>query len=99
SQDMEFAEAVAVIGMSCRFAPDLDSLDKFWAFLADGRSSVAEMPAKRWDPYASSSPQATAVMRQTTRLGSFLEDIEGFDADFFGISPREADFLDPQQRV
>jgi acyl transferase domain-containing protein/acyl carrier protein len=99
SQDAELADAVAVIGMSCRFAPDLDSLAKLWTFLAGGHTTVSEMPAKRWDPYASSSPQATAILRETTRKGSFLDDIEGFDAEFFGISPREADFLDPQQRV
>ena len=99
AQDGEFAEPVAIIGMSCRFAPNLDSLDKLWAFLAGGQSTVSEMPDKRWDPYAASSPQATAILRQTTRLGAYLDDIEGFDADFFGISPREADFIDPQQRI
>ncbi|MEU1753391.1 type I polyketide synthase [Micromonospora matsumotoense] len=99
SQDGEFSEAVAIVGMSCRFAPDLDSLEKFWAFLIGGRHAVSAMPDKRWEPYASTSPQATAILRKTTRLGSFLDDIEGFDADFFGISPREADFLDPQQRI
>ncbi|AGL16701.1 type I polyketide synthase [Actinoplanes sp. N902-109] len=99
SQDGEFPEAVAIIGMSCRFAPDLDSLEKFWAFLAGGRTAVSDMPDKRWEPYAASSPRATAILRTTTRKGAFLDDIEGFDADFFGISPREADFLDPQQRV
>ena len=99
SQDVEFSDAVAIIGMSCRFAPDLDSLEKLWAFLAAGQSSVGDMPEKRWEPYAASSPLATTILRQTTRKGSFLDDIEGFDADFFGISPREADFLDPQQRI
>ncbi|MEU4380442.1 6-methylsalicylic acid synthase [Micromonospora echinofusca] len=98
-QDREISDAVAIVGMSCRFAPDLDSPEKFWEFLAGGHSAVSEMPDKRWEPYASTSPQATAIMRRTTRLGSFLKDIEGFDADFFGISPREADFLDPQQRI
>ncbi|WP_345538404.1 type I polyketide synthase [Phytohabitans rumicis] len=85
--------------MSCRFAPDLGSPDQLWAALRSGRTAISEMPDKRWEPYATSSPQATAIMRNTTRLGSFLDDIEGFDADFFGISPREADFLDPQQRI
>ncbi|WP_433259955.1 type I polyketide synthase [Actinosynnema sp. CS-041913] len=99
SQDIEIADAVAVIGMSCRFSPDLDSPDRLWSFLVNGGSSVRDMPDRRWEPYAASSPQATAIMRNTTRLGSFLDDIEGFDADFFGISPREADFLDPQQRI
>ncbi|WP_447009210.1 type I polyketide synthase [Saccharothrix hoggarensis] len=91
-------EAIAIIGMSCRLAPDLNSPERFWEFLAEGRSTVGEMPEKRWRPYATSSPQATAIMRATTLRGAFLDDIEGFDADFFGISPREADFLDPQQR-
>src|SRR4051794_12032952 len=87
------AEPVAIIGMSCRFAPDLDSPDKLWEFIRQGRTSVGEMPDKRWDPYAASSPQATAILRNTTRVGSFLDDIEGFDADFFGITPREAGYL------
>ncbi|WP_344419192.1 acyltransferase domain-containing protein [Amycolatopsis minnesotensis] len=98
SLDMDPGNAVAIIGMSCRFAPDLDSLDRFWSFLVNGRFTVRDMPSKRWDPYESSSPQATAILRSTVRRGSFLDDIEGFDAEFFGISPREADYLDPQQR-
>ncbi|MFI5929093.1 type I polyketide synthase [Micromonospora sp. NPDC051543] len=99
SLDTELDDAVAVIGMSCRFAPDLDSPEKFWKFLINGQSHVSQMPEKRWEPYAASSPQATSILRHTTRTGSFLTDIEGFDADFFGISPREAAFLDPQQRM
>ena len=91
-------EPIAIIGMSCRFAPDLDSLDRFWRFLAEGRSTVGDMPEKRWKGYASSSPPATAALRRTTLRGAYLDDIEGFDADFFGISPREAEYLDPQQR-
>ncbi|MBE1576291.1 polyketide synthase [Amycolatopsis roodepoortensis] len=96
---MQFSDAVAVVGMSCRFAPDLDSPGKLWEFLIDGRDSVREMPERRWSSYAAASPQATNILRKTTRKGAFLDDIEGFDADFFGISPREADFLDPQQRI
>jgi acyl transferase domain-containing protein/NAD(P)-dependent dehydrogenase (short-subunit alcohol dehydrogenase family)/acyl carrier protein len=90
--------AIAIIGMSCRYAPDLDSPEKFWEFLSAGRSTVRDMPEKRWRPYADSDARSTALIRDTTLRGSFLDDIEGFDADFFGISPREADFLDPQQR-
>lgn len=98
SENTASDEPIAIIGMSCRFAPDLDSPEKFWEFLAAGKSTVSDMPEKRWQAYASSSPQATAIIRETTLRGSFLDDIEGFDADFFGISPREAEFLDPQQR-
>ena len=93
-------DAIAVIGMSCRFAPDLDSPEKLWESLNGGEvGAVRDMPAKRWEPYAASSPLATSILRRTTRLGMFLDDIEGFDAEFFGITPREAAYLDPQQRI
>ena len=38
-------------------------------------------------------------MAGTTRWGSFLRDIDAFDAEFFEISPSEADKMDPQQRL
>ncbi|MFC4146121.1 beta-ketoacyl synthase N-terminal-like domain-containing protein [Micromonospora mangrovi] len=99
SQDGQDPRSIAVVAMSCRYAPDLDTPERFWEFLVEGRSDVSEMPEKRWQPYQASSPQATSILNRTTRRGSFLRDIEGFDADFFGISPREAEFLDPQQRI
>jgi acyl transferase domain-containing protein/NAD(P)-dependent dehydrogenase (short-subunit alcohol dehydrogenase family)/acyl carrier protein len=92
-------EPVAIVGMGCRFAPDLDSPEKYWQFLKDERDAVREIPPKRWEPYSSSSPEVGAVLRRTTRWGCFLDDIEGFDAGFFGISPREAASVDPQQRI
>ncbi len=91
-------EALAVIGMSCRFAPDLDTPGQLWEFLRAGRSAVGEMPARRWDPYEI-DPQTRAILRRTTRKGSFMRDIEGFDAEFFQITPREAEYIDPQQRI
>ncbi|MDG6103023.1 type I polyketide synthase [Dactylosporangium aurantiacum] len=91
-------EPLAVIGMSCRFAPDLDTPGQLWEFLRAGRSAVGEMPARRWDPYEA-DPKTRAILRQTTRKGSFMRDIEGFDAEFFQITPREAEYIDPQQRI
>ncbi|GAB6899196.1 type I polyketide synthase [Kineosporia succinea] len=91
-------EAIAVTGMSCRFAPDLNSPERLWEFISQGRHSVRDMPEKRWKGYAATSPQATSILRNVPLRGAYLDDIEGFDAEFFGISPREADYLDPQQR-
>ncbi|MEV4513673.1 beta-ketoacyl synthase N-terminal-like domain-containing protein [Dactylosporangium sp. NPDC049525] len=91
-------EPLAVIGMSCRFAPDLDTPGQLWEHLRAGRSAVGEMPARRWDPYEA-DPKTRAILRQTTRKGSFMNDIEGFDAEFFQITPREAEYIDPQQRI
>ncbi|MFD7168127.1 type I polyketide synthase [Streptomyces violascens] len=91
-------EPLAVIGMSCRFAPDLDTPGQLWEFLRAGRSAVGEMPDRRWDPYEKDS-RTRDILRRTTRKGSFMRDIEGFDAEFFQITPREAEYIDPQQRI
>ncbi|MFI5867301.1 beta-ketoacyl synthase N-terminal-like domain-containing protein [Streptomyces sp. NPDC051546] len=92
-------EAIAIIGMSCRFAPDLDTPEAFWEFLAAGRQAVVEPPSERWEAAYSGDPRTAALMRSSSRPGAFLGDVAGFDAAFFGISPREAVCLDPQQRI
>ena len=58
-----------------------------------------EVPAERWEPYLHRDPRNAAVLRETTRWGTFLDDLPGFDAEFFGVSPREAELMDPQQRL
>ena len=70
-----------------------------WQFLCEGRSSITEVPADRWVPFDDGSPEVAAALAGTTRWGSFLSDIDAFDAEFFEISPREAAKMDPQQRL
>ncbi|RPF40442.1 acyl transferase domain-containing protein [Streptomyces sp. Ag109_G2-6] len=76
-------EAVAVVGMACRF-PQAPGIDAFWRLLADGESAIVARPADR----AGASPR-----------GGFVEGVDLFDHEFFGISPREAAAMDPQQRL
>ena len=90
---------IAIIGIACRFPPDIDTPEQFWELLAAGRDSVREVPQGRWDPYLDGDPETAATVRGATRFGAFRHDIAGFDAAFFGISPREAVSLDPQQRI
>ncbi|WP_117210213.1 type I polyketide synthase [Allorhizocola rhizosphaerae] len=92
-------EPIAIVGMACRFAGDIDSLNSFWQLLCEGRDTIGELPPGRWDWYASRSPADAAAMRGVTRRGAFLSDVKGFDADFFDITPREAALMDPQQRI
>jgi len=92
-------DPIALIGMACRFPPDIDTPEQFWHWLAAGRDSVREVPSGRWDPYLDGDPATAATVRAATRFGAFRDDIAGFDAAFFGISPREAISLDPQQRI
>ncbi|HEV7650683.1 MAG TPA: type I polyketide synthase, partial [Actinophytocola sp.] len=80
-------DAVAVIGIACRFpaAPDPAA---FWRLLCDGLDAVGEVPPDRWTAGTGAD-----------RWGAFLDGVDRFDAAFFGISPREARAMDPQQRL
>ncbi|MDH2426507.1 beta-ketoacyl synthase N-terminal-like domain-containing protein [Sphaerisporangium sp. TRM90804] len=92
-------EPVAVIGVGCRLPGDVRSPDEFWDLLRAGRNTTRPLPAERWRQYENRSPEHAAALRDAVRHGSFLSDIEGFDAEFFGLSPREAELMDPQQRI
>lgn len=92
-------EPIAVIGIGCRVAGNITTPAAFWNFLLEGRSNVTEVPEERWEPYLRRDPRNAAVLREVTRLGTFLDDLPGFDAEFFGVSPREAEVMDPQQRL
>ncbi|MUG94285.1 SDR family NAD(P)-dependent oxidoreductase [Scytonema sp. UIC 10036] len=91
------SEAIAVIGIGCRF-PGANSYNEFWENLEKGIDSITEIPKKRWDVdnfYSLNGEPNTS----TSRWGGFIEDIDKFDAKFFQISDREAQRMDPQQRI
>ncbi|MEO8180781.1 MAG: type I polyketide synthase [Deltaproteobacteria bacterium] len=92
-------EPIAIVGIGCRFPGGISSPTEFWKLLRAGIDASGELPGDRWsaDAYFDSNPEAPG--KTYTRRGSFLEHIDGFDADFFGISPREARGMDPQQRL
>ena len=92
-------EPIAVIGLGCRFPGDIHGPESLWQFLSEGRSAVGEVPPDRWAWFDDGSPEVAAALAGTTRWGSFLSDVDAFDAEFFEISPREAAKMDPQQRL
>ena len=92
-------EPIAVIGLGCRLPGGIDGPDSLWQFLCEGRSAVCEVPPDRWAAFDDGSPEVAAALSRTTRWGSFLTDIDAFDAEYFEISPREAARIDPQQRL
>ncbi|OOK79431.1 beta-ketoacyl synthase, C-terminal domain protein [Mycobacterium kansasii] len=93
------SEPIAVIGMGCRFPGGISEPEALWRFLWKGHCAIGEVPAERWRPFDDGSPEVSATLARTTRWGSFLGDIDGFDAEFFEISPSEAAKMDPQQRL
>ena len=92
-------EPIAVTGLGCRFPGGIHGPDTLWQFLSERRSAIGQVPLDRWNPFDDGSPEVAAALARTTRWGSFLDEIDAFDAEFFGISPSEAAEIDPQQRL
>ena len=92
-------QAIAIVGMGCRFPGGADSPAAFWDLLTRGADAIVEVPRDRWNVDRFYDPDPAKPGKMYVRAGGFLrERIDQFDALFFGMSPREAAFLDPQQR-
>lgn len=92
-------EALAIVGMACRFPGGSVNLETYWDLLVHGGDGMVEVPPERWDIDAYYDPNPDAAGKIYTRHGGFLDRIDHFDPLFFGISPREAEAMDPQQRL
>nr|QEO74260.1 Beta-ketoacyl synthase [uncultured bacterium] len=84
-------EPIAVVGMGCRFPAGVNDPEALWQFFLDGRDAIEDLPASR--------DLLQPVAGDARPRGSFLQDIDRFDAPFFEISAREANSMDPQQRL
>ncbi|VFN06458.1 MAG: Phosphopantetheine attachment site, partial [Candidatus Kentron sp. G] len=80
-------DAIAIIGMGCRF-PKAKNPDEFWELLKNGVDAITQVPPSRWKP-----------VDLTVPWGGFVDEVDQFDPAFFGISAREAETMDPQQRL
>ncbi|MFH0729431.1 MAG: SDR family NAD(P)-dependent oxidoreductase [Pseudomonadota bacterium] len=93
------ANAVAIVGMACKFPGECDNAADYWKLIVDGTDAITEIPGDRWeiDRYYDADPQKPGKI--ISRHGGFLRNVDRFDAPFFNISPREAAAMDPQQRL
>ncbi|MFI8831515.1 SDR family NAD(P)-dependent oxidoreductase [Streptomyces afghaniensis] len=86
-------EDIAVVGMACRYPGGMNTPERLWALVDEGRDVITDFPDNReWHTEDLYDPSFV-------RQGGFLHDADLFDADFFGIRPAEAISMDPQQRV
>ncbi|KAH6857080.1 hypothetical protein B0I37DRAFT_301053 [Chaetomium sp. MPI-CAGE-AT-0009] len=91
---------IAIIGMSCRFAGDVDNPEKLWNLLAEGRSAWSEIPKDRFNLDGFHHPNFEKLNGTNVVGGHFLkEDVGLFDAHFFSLSAETAAALDPQFRL
>ena len=93
-----YREAIALVGMACRF-PGAASPEAFWEILRDGRDLMTAIPPERWNLADYYDPTPGTPGKMIVRHGAFIDQVDQFDAHFFSISPREAVNLDPQQRL
>lgn len=98
---VDASEAIAIVGMGCRFPGGANSPDQFWELIDGGGMAMSDVPPTRWDPEVYYDPDPEAPGKSYVKRGGFLvpDRLDQFDAPFFRIPPREARALDPQQRL
>ncbi|MDT3429208.1 acyl transferase domain-containing protein, partial [Paenibacillus forsythiae] len=97
-QEHEDDGGIAIIGIHGLF-PESDDLDHFWENILDKKNMIKEIPSDHWD-YRPWFDENQGVSDKTyCKWGSFLSNVDRFDAEFFNISRREAEWIDPQIRL
>ncbi|WLQ16682.1 SDR family NAD(P)-dependent oxidoreductase [Hahella aquimaris] len=95
SQDIP-ADAIAIVGMACRF-PGADDIEGFWRNLLDGAVSTTRFTREQL--LQAGVPAALIDHPDYVPVKGVVKDYDKFDAAFFGYTPREAEMMDPQHRL
>ncbi|SYX83885.1 Putative mixed polyketide synthase/non-ribosomal peptide synthetase (fragment) [Paenibacillus alvei] len=93
-----FSMDIAIIGLAGRY-PGAPEISDYWRNLRDGKDSITEIPADRWDCGAHIDRYDGGEGRSPGKWGGFIDGVDQFDPLFFNISPREAEMMDPQERL
>lgn len=91
-------EPVAIVGLSGRY-PGAANIEAYWNNLRDGKDSITEVPADRWNWKEYYSQDRSKSGYHYSKWGGFIDGVDEFDPLFFNISPLEAEILDPQERL
>ncbi|KAB5547094.1 hypothetical protein GE09DRAFT_1288782 [Coniochaeta sp. 2T2.1] len=93
-------DAVAIIGMACRFPGGAHSPERFFENLEAGKSAWCEFPSDRLNIDGFYHPSSQRHDSFTFKGAHFLTgNIAAFDAEFFSMSAAESNSTDVQQRI
>ncbi|MEV7616646.1 aminotransferase class I/II-fold pyridoxal phosphate-dependent enzyme [Streptomyces sp. NPDC089799] len=91
-------DAVAVVGMACRF-PGARNVNEYWRLLTAPQAQFATVPDSRWHSAGFLSDDFRDTAAAYTDTMALLPDVGHFDAAHYGIPPRRARAMDPQHRL
>ena len=94
-------DAIAIIGLAGRY-PDAEDVHQFWENLKEGKASIKEVPAERWnwqEYFVPTELYSREHNKSYSKWGGFLSGFDEFDSLFFHISPRESLSIDPHERL
>ena len=89
---------IEIIGRAT-VAPGANSVDELQTVLTDGRCTITQIPADRWDLARFWHPAQGIPGKTYTFAAGVLDSLYNFDPAVFGLSQREALQMDPQQRI
>ncbi len=92
-------EAIAVVGMACRF-PHANDLPALWRVVSTGEVTFEDIDDSRWKHSAFfDATDVRAVDKTYVQKGAFIEGVEDFAALHYGLAPRRVQVMDPQHRL
>ncbi|KAI4621629.1 Type I Iterative PKS [Alternaria sp. BMP 0032] len=94
------SNAIAIVGISCKFGGSASNLDGLWHTLSSGESCWSPVPKSRFDISKTSHPDSQRTDSLHVKGGFFIEDdLTEFDAPFFNLTAEVAKSMDPQLRL
>ena len=70
---MEKEDAIAIVGIACRF-PGADDIDEFWKVLKNGEDHVQIIPQERWDTEAINIPNLNDDWKSSANKSGLIKE-------------------------